>query len=90
VGGLTRSPRRGCLPSALPALQGPVLEEVLIAGDEMANLAWVIELTTRDRDGTRVDRQQRWLRLRPPSDPTFNPGTPRGSSYRLGTTVPDY
>lgn len=78
------------LPSAPPALQGPVLEEVLVARDEMANLAWVIELTTRDRDGTRVDRQQRWLRLRPPSDPTFNPGTPRGSSYRLGTTVPDY
>jgi hypothetical protein len=79
------------LPTAPPALEGPVAEEVLVARDEMANLAWVIELITRNDDGANVDRYKRWLQLRPPSDPTFNPAT-RGAanSYRLGTTLPDF
>jgi hypothetical protein len=76
-------------PSAAP-LQGPELEDVLIARDEMANLAWVIELTTRDRDGDAVDRQRRWLRLRPPDDPAFDPAhQAEVANYRLGTQLPD-
>jgi len=79
------------LPSAPPPLEGPPVEEVLITRDEMANLAWLIELTTRDADGASIDRYQRWLKLRPPADPTFNPATAAdAASYRLGTTVPDF
>ena len=79
------------LPTAPTPLEGPVLEEVLVARDEMANLAWVIELTTQDHDGRRVDRYQRWLRLRQPSDPTYHPAVGRNATdYRLGTAVPDH
>lgn len=84
-------------PPSPPALDGPVVEDILVARDEMANLAWIIELVTRDGDGSTIDRYQRWLHLRPPSDPTFHPstattasGSPTSGTYRLGTTVPDF
>jgi hypothetical protein len=79
------------LPPAPPALEGPVLEDALVARDEMANLAWLIELTTRDGDGAAIDRYKRWLQLRPATDPSFNPAIRGGArSYRLATTVPDF
>ena len=79
------------LPHHPPPLQGPALEDVLVARDELANLAWVVELTTRDGDGTVVDRYRRWLQHRPPHDPNFNPQDAAGARwYRLGTTVPDH
>jgi hypothetical protein len=79
------------LPSSPPPLEGPVIEDVLVARDEMANLAWVIELTTRDRDGAAVDRYRRWLALRPASDPSFDPAIrDHPADYRLGTALPDY
>jgi hypothetical protein len=79
------------LPTSPPPLEGPTIEDVLVARDEMANLAWVIELATRDQDGTPVDRYRRWLALRPASDPSFDPaGQDAASEYRLGTALPDY
>jgi hypothetical protein len=79
------------LPASPPALQGPTLEDVLIARDELAHLGWIIELITNDEDGVTTDRYRRWLGLRPPSDPSFNPAEQSlSNSYRLGTTVPDF
>jgi hypothetical protein len=79
------------LPTSPRPLEGPVLEDVLVVRDELANLAWVVEHTTLDGDGEPVDRYQRHLRLRPASDPAFAPAT-RGAAdvYRLGTALPDY
>ena len=74
-----------------PPLEGPVRDDLLVARDELANLGWIIELTTRDEDGGPVDRNRRWLQLRPASDPTYNPATAgHAASYRLGTSLPDY
>ncbi len=56
----------------------------------MANVAWAVELTTIDLDGAPIDRQQRWLRLRPPADPAYNPAAAAASAYRLGTIIPDF
>lgn len=79
------------LPASPPPLEGPVVEDVLVARDEMANLAWLIELTTRDGDGATVDRYRRWLQLRSADDPAFNPaGRGAAGSYRLGTALPDH
>lgn len=77
------------LPSSAPSLQGPVIEDVLLARDEMANLGWLVELTTSDQDGRPVDRYRRWLSLRTQGDPTFAP-TGQPQYYRLGTTLPDF
>jgi hypothetical protein len=78
------------LPIAPVPLESAPVEEVLIARDELANLAWLIELVTRDPDGVAVDRRRRWLELRPPGDLAFDPaGRPTASSYRLGTDLPD-
>jgi hypothetical protein len=70
-----------------PALDGPVLEEVLVSRDEMANLAWLIELQTQDRHGTTVDRYQRWLQLR---DASADEPAADAARYLLGTPAPDY
>jgi hypothetical protein len=74
-----------------PPLEGAALDDLLVARDEMANLGWIIELATRDEDGGAVDRNRRWLRLRPASDPTYNPAIAQdAATYRLGTSLPDY
>lgn len=76
---------------AAPPLEGTATDDLLVARDEIANLGWIIELATRDEDGGAVDRNRRWLRLRPASDPTYNPATAGTAiSYRLGTSLPDY
>ena len=78
-------------PTPVP-LSGPAVEDVLVVRDELANLAWLVERSTQDSDGEPVDRYQRYLRLRPASDPAFDAGgQPSGRlRYRLGTAVPDY
>lgn len=78
-------------PVAAPPLEGPALEDVLVVRDEMADLSWVVELTTRDGDGTTVDRYRRWLARKPAQDPSFDPAR-KGDArwYRLGTTLPDF
>jgi len=79
------------LPPGAPPLEGPALDDLLIARDEMANLGWIIELTTQDEDGGGVDRNRRWLHLRPASDPAYNPAAAGdAATYRLGTSLPDY
>lgn len=81
---------RVLLPCSPPPLESLNLEDVVVARDEMANLAWIIELTTRDQDGATVDRYRRWLSLRSAS-PASDPATRDGAAdYRLGTTLPDY
>jgi hypothetical protein len=77
------------LPCSPPPLEGRPVEDVLVARDEMANLAWLIELVTGDPDGAVVDRYRRWLSLRPASDPWFAPAD-TSADYRLGTPLPDY
>jgi hypothetical protein len=82
---------RVLLPATPSPLQSPPLEDVLLARDEMANLGWLVERTTTDEDGTRVDRYRRWLSLRTEQDPTFHPTSPDDEVYyRLGTSLPDY
>ena len=77
-------------PSAGVTLDSEAREETLFVRDELANLAWAVDLKTRDRDGKLVDRLQRWVSLRPSTDPNFNTGRGIGLLYRLGTTVPDF
>ena len=67
-------------------LTSAVTEHVLLLRDEMANLAWAVELQTRDRGGLAVDRFARHQRLRPAETERAQ----HGSRYRLGSTVPDY
>ncbi|PWU48116.1 hypothetical protein DLJ47_28900 [Micromonospora sp. S4605] len=76
-------------PPSPPPLQGPVLEEILVARDELANLAWLIELQTLDSDGAVVDRFRRHLERSPAGDPAFRP-TRSGSNERLGAPIADY
>ena len=79
------------LPPAPPPLQGRAVEEVTLARDEMANLGWLIELTTTDEDGAAVDRFRRWLARRAGGDASFRPSDAGGEKYyRLGTTLPDF
>lgn len=83
---------RVLVPPTPAPLRGVPVEDVLVVRDEFANLAWLVELTTADGDGEAVDRFQRYLRLRPPTDPAFDAGgRPENRlAYRLGTAVPDY
>jgi hypothetical protein len=83
---------RVLVPPTPKPLHGEAVEEVLLLRDELANLAWLVERTTRDRDGEPVDRYRRHLTLRPPQDPSFDPAAVATGSavYRLGTPVPDY
>ena len=80
------------VPPTPKPLHGEAVEDVLLLRDELANLAWLVERTTRDRDGEPVDRYRRHLMLRAPNDPSFDPAAvATGQSiYRLGTAVPDY
>jgi len=67
-------------PSLPDSLEGPVTECVLFARDEMANLAWAVELRAGGRD-----RYEAWLAHEPaplPPDPF-----PR---YQVDTVVPSY
>jgi hypothetical protein len=75
-------------PVGPPALDGPVIEEVVLARDELANLAWMVEQRTASTDGLPVDRFQRWQQQRPEE---VNPADrPHATTYRLGTAVPDF
>jgi hypothetical protein len=72
------------LPSTLTSAdQGPPLEEVTVARDEMANLVWAIETVVPAGTGQGVETKL-LLDDEPPPPPT-----PDGVRYRLGTTVPD-
>lgn len=76
---------RLCWPIVPPVLESAPVEEVLLARDEFANLAWVIELQTADPDGDLVDRYRRWQELR-----LEQADSPEQTHYLLGTAVPDF
>lgn len=90
------------LPAGLiQPLDGPVLEEVMLARDEMANLAWAIERRLETPLGVGVDAASR-----PDIDPNASPDTAAATDaaidtdvsaaaagiahYRLATPVPDH
>ena len=81
---------RVLLPSAPPPLEGRPVEDVVLARDELANLGWLVELTTSDGDGQPVDRYRRWLAARPPLPSGVGSTTGDPALYRLGTTLPDH
>jgi len=83
---------RVLLPSSPAPLEGAVLEDVVLARDELANLGWLIELTTTDGDGQPVDRYRRWLTARQETGGSNAGGSTAAEPglYRLGTTVPDH
>jgi hypothetical protein len=70
-------------PSLGPTVEGPVMEEVLLVRDEMANMAWAIEKRTPDITGKPVDRD---YALEPQAAAA---GAGANLTYRLATAVPD-
>jgi hypothetical protein len=70
-------------PSVVQSLEGPPLEEVLFARDEMANLAWAIERRLESPLLETLDGASDALSA-PPDAPTTD-GLP---SYRIASTVP--
>jgi hypothetical protein len=55
--------------------------------DESANMAWGVERTVMGPAGASVDRALAWKTALPPIPP---PTIGASSSYRLGSSVPDY
>jgi hypothetical protein len=64
---------------------GPVLEQVVLARDELANMAWAVQRSYTDGRGEPVDRREAWLRSAP--EPAPSGMLP---AYAVQTTVPDY
>jgi len=74
------------LAPALPdSLEGPPLESVLLARDEMANLAWAVETKVADAAGVSVERMDAWFSRDRISQPTSEL-----AQYRVETEVPEY
>jgi hypothetical protein len=74
------------LAPALPdALQGPPVESVLFARDEMANLAWAIEQRVQDAAGKTFERYDEWAAR--PVEPAPAADFPR---YQVDTEVPGH
>ncbi|MFF8407565.1 hypothetical protein ACF06P_38775 [Streptomyces sp. NPDC015684] len=72
------------LPTASARLEGPAVEEVLFARDEMANLGFAVERVVQSATGrprARADEP-------PDSDPQVSPTDPAALAYRLLTPVP--
>ncbi|MFE4593289.1 hypothetical protein [Streptomyces laurentii] len=75
------------LPPTAPArLEGTPVEEVLLARDEMANLAFAIERTVQSATGAPRARGDE----PPDDDPPVPPTDPTALAYRLVTAVPAY
>ena len=72
-------------PVAADILVGEPLEEVLFLRDEMANMAWAIELTVQGASG---DPRPRGSEPLPPPDPWPEGLTEEERVYRLQTPVP--
>jgi len=78
------------LPTAVGALRGAPVEEVVLSRDEMADLAWAVERSVPGPDGRAADRAEALHRAAPPvavPDPAARPGPP-ALAYRLVTAVP--
>ncbi|MEU7428173.1 hypothetical protein [Streptomyces sp. NPDC040750] len=73
----------------LPAERGQAgepLEHVVLARDELANLAWAVQRDYTDDRGERMDRRDRWARLAA-AEPVVTGELP---AYRVQGVVPDY
>lgn len=75
------------VPGAPQFADGPTIEEVALARDEVALLGWGIERIVADPTGTPVDRRSRWTATYQPQPATPPDEPPR---YLVETTVPDY
>jgi hypothetical protein len=73
--------------SAVGALDGAAIEDVLLLRDELADMAWGVEQTVVGPSGRPLDRALAWRTGVPPIPPPAAGPPPR---YRLGSTVPDY
>ena len=83
------------LPPALgPTLEAEPLEDVLLLRDEMANLAWAVERTVESAAARRLDRHEQAAATRaappPRSIGDADASAPKRSTYRLGTSVPEF
>ena len=74
-------------PSAVNIIQGAPREEVLIARDEMANLAWAVELVVTGPMGAVVERREVEYARQARSQEETTLENPL--HYRLSTTVPE-
>jgi len=72
-------------------LEGAPVEEMLLARDEAANLAWAIERTVTGPAGERVDRHEAWRDRVAALDPADFSGLPEDVvSYQLANDPPDH
>jgi len=69
-----------------PGQTGEPLEQVVLARDELANLAWAVQPRYTDGRGEPVDRRDQWARVAPP-DPAPSGELP---VYGVQSLVPDY
>jgi hypothetical protein len=77
------------LPDSVEVQEGVVLEDTLLARDEMANLAWAIEQRVQGVSGEPVDRnlEARGLSFQQQIHFDQQPDSPQ-AAYRLATPVP--
>lgn len=72
-------------------IEGAPVEEVLLARDEAANLAWAIERTITGPAGERVNRHEVWRDRVAALVPAEPPGLPEDAvSYQLANDPPDH
>lgn len=77
-------------PTATGGLESEPIEEVLLARDEQANLAWGVERVVAGLTGDRIDRFAQW-QARRAAQPVAETTTTVGPlSYRLAGEVPDH
>lgn len=69
------------------SLDSAPVEQVRLVRDEMANLAWAIELVVEGPFGQKIDRTEQSSRARPAEAPPAGSGAMK---YRLGTEVPPH
>ena len=74
-------------PVADRAIEGPPLEQLLFARDEMANLAWAVEKRVQGASGEPIDRSLEAARLAMYQQLTVDAEDPQ-LVYRLATHVP--
>jgi hypothetical protein len=84
------------LPPVLgPSLEGPPIEEVQLARDEAANMAWAIERVVAGVAGNRIDRYEAWRdriavsTVGGAAGGASDPG-PETLAYTLATDPPDH
>ncbi|MFC5142011.1 hypothetical protein ACFPK1_27510 [Actinomycetospora rhizophila] len=75
-------------PSAVGAIDGAALEDVLLARDETANLAWAVERRVPGVDGRGAERVEELRRGAPPAAPALGSPQPPVVRYELASEVP--